>query len=368
MADPAIPGTPPATSSQFPDPSTVAAGNTAKAKPKARGKAKVPVPTGHASAAPVATVPGSSSFDAGLSTAGSTQTDIATKVAIIRSQIAQGLTPDLSPLLGGVDPLTGKKLPGARVTPGRLSLGDITYSGKPRTIEGMLNDLARWTPDELKVLQQRMYAAGYFPTAYYTNPEKHPVPLGVKNDQATRSAFALLLSDGLLFHDKTLEDILTQNTVNNAQALAQLGASAHVHQGVVGGGNVYVNQVDDPASIRTLADAVATSVLGRVVDDKDKAKYVGLVQSHETKAQATANAAREQAEKKRFGIQAANARAADAGAGSGDTYIAPTSITQTAVDPRADLEETIRKDHATEAGAHDLGNVYEGFRQMVGLA
>lgn len=365
MAEPAIPGTTPTSSQQFPDPEVVAAGN----KAKATKKAKVKAPTGHASSSPVTTTPGGSSFDAGLGSVGSNQVNIAAKVAAIRAQIAQGLTPDLSSLLDQRDPITGKQIrgSGATVTPGKLSVGDITYSGHPRTVEGMLNDLARWTPDELKVMQQRLYAAGYYPTSYYTDPKKHPVPFGVKNDQATRGAFALLISDGLLFHDKTLDAILTQNTVNNAQALAQLGASSHVHQGVVGGGNVYVNQVDDPAQVRTLADAVATSVLGRVLTDADKAKYVKLVQQHEVQTQQVANNAREQAERKRFGIQAANSRAADAGASSGDAYLAPTTITQTAVDPQADLTEGIRKDNAAEAGAHDLGNVYEGFRSMVGL-
>lgn len=243
--------------------------------------------------------------------AGTSQAGLDELVQVLRQQLAQGMSPDLSAVSSATIPNNRRPsgLPAGGMG-GRGGGGGTrsTRTGR-RTIGSILNDSARWNDNEIEALQRQLLNAGYFPESVYDGNQA--VSWGVM-DQATRNAFSLLLSDAVL-GDRALDTIIEERTRTFARTGVLAGGGKTDRSGILGGGAVHEVNLSSPAGVRQLADDVAKSVLGRELSEEDREKYVPLIQGLERGQQMVGINARMAADRTVFDTQVAMADGAGGG-------------------------------------------------------
>lgn len=154
-------------------------------------------------------------------------------------------------------------------------------------------------------MQKALYDAHMYPDAYY-NPKlpeyRKPNLSGDPLDPGGVAAFkeASILS---INSQKPFDTLVKEQTAAHADDAKTAGAAGPqvLAGGLVGGGNVYSTQASDPASLRALADKVATAVLGHSPGKDEQAKIVDTITEHQRAQDTAKNSASENASLAQFG-------------------------------------------------------------------
>lgn len=210
-------------------------------------------------------------------------------------------------------------------TPSRveLSLAMTRDSGLPGTGQNKTT-LAEWlssynTMDNAAraSMQQALFDAHLYPEVYYNpkladyrKPDFKGDPLDPGGSAAFKNASILSINS-----QKPFDALIKERTSAYADEAKPAGAAGPqvLAGGLVGGGNVYSTQASDPASLRALADKVATAVLGHSPGKDEQAKIVDTITAHQRSQDVAKNNAAENASLAQFGASV-NANQMKAGA------------------------------------------------------
>ena len=134
-----------------------------------------------------------------------------------------------------------------------------------------LHEIEERDPEQLRQLQVKLMEAGLMPE----DMVKDQTIMWGQVDEATQAAWQRLLGLHLQNKKKSMVEILAQRKAGYAPRLAQIlkGTGPEQSFGVV----------SDGAAIRSKADEIARTKLGRKLSDDEKAIFVDLIQSLETK-------------------------------------------------------------------------------------
>lgn len=233
------------------------------------------------------------------------------------------------------------------------------------TIDDHIAGLFTMSRDKLENLQRRLWEGGY-----YGDVDPSEVRWGNPADAA--AAYSGALTEAAIFYaggiNKTVDEVIA-----DARKDRQQGADTEeeVSELLTGGGADTI-QLSDPATIRTVADAISQKILGRRLTARQKAEIVSEIQGAEGSSQQGA-------------IDAARATEPDVSTDelgqttvNGEVYIPDESgqdtpldvpratITATDVDPRARIEELLRTRFPREAAGTDASDGYRAVLSMLG--
>jgi hypothetical protein len=187
-----------------------------------------------------------------------------------------------------------------------------------RTVRDLLDEARQWDEQTLRQTQQMMWDAGYY----------DGIP-GIKSvedvqfgsyDRATRMAYSDVLSDAILYPDKSIGRLLADGKAKREEAESARAQAedderdprhyVDTRPARIGGANVYTTRATDPSLLRKVASAAAVAVMGRGLTPEDKDKIASVIMEAERAEDRKVNAAQEGAQRALF----------DAGTGAADAH------------------------------------------------
>lgn len=202
------------------------------------------------------------------------------------------------------------------------SLGTPQQIRTMGTVGGQIQRIYRMKPAEISAWQAKLYEGGFYPASY--KPEDiTPGVVDGATAQAWETAVMLAARATAAGQNTSLEDVILES----AQALGYTGP------GGGGGGAAYQpTRLSDPATLRSMADQISASLIGRKLTDMEKQKIVDQIHAAETGFYGSVRA--------------------QAG-------------TLTEVDPQARIQESIQESFRNEYEATNVANTYDMFDAII---
>jgi hypothetical protein len=210
----------------------------------------------------------------------------------------------------------------------------VPYKMEQRS-SSMLKRFYALPPEELKSLQKRLWAGGFYPKG--ADPEN--VILGV-HDELTYGAYSTLIDRSAGYYQAgqkyTPDDVLDMAAGVYDQINAGKGRGAGAGPGGGGGRQPLSVGLTNPEDLRAVAQRTAVSTLGRALSDEEISRFVSSFQGQQTSA------------------QTADYNAVEAGG-------AVTAAPQASVA----AESFARRTAPTEAGGNDFLKTYQAFSNLL---
>lgn len=171
--------------------------------------------------------------------------------------------------------------------------GVLAPTDNTTSIDGMLRDLFRIAeeqPDQLRDLQTKLFRAGF-----YGSTPAGRVGWGTP-DELTVQAYETALQRSAAFYSAGEKKTPSEVIQDAIRARQQSGVDQLAEAGVIGGGNTYVINTDDPAALRQLTDRVGQAVIGKKPDAELRDKIVASIRAAQSEQQQNVAATREQQE------------------------------------------------------------------------
>lgn len=224
---------------------------------------------------------------------------------------------------------------------GDASYGPYTSKDTIGTILEYVKNSQLFEDKAFENLQAGLYMAGF-----YGKIDPAKITVGDRADSRTMSALTKFLKQAAV-HNTTKEgadqpwlDYLSQLAKKDVYGVMGGGSGGRGGGGGGGSGSArapFSPTVSNPEDLKAIARQVSVNVLGEEISDPELDKFVKLYQGMETGAQ-------------RHGYDAA--------------YAGGTTVQ--AANPQVAAEQQLRKDHAVEAGSHDIANAFSNFLQIIG--